>query len=210
MESISERKIIPAPFEIYEDELQKVLGYFVFMRKVTTRGEKVPPRVMKKFLDSFKFAGNYEPQLIRIKANDLTDSLFPFFEKSNYNFSVKVKKLPRAWVGKTPPRKIVEYNLKGLLIVVSNQVFDKKNNAILKDRDKCLQFVYSAIKKYVDDDLEGRIKLSEYRKTVIAARFASKLNFGLTSKKNPSNHDLFQVAHHVINKLKKEQLSIST
>jgi len=193
-----ERKIIPVPFEIYEDQLKSCLGYIAFITKHTEANRRIPVSVMKKFLSHFKLAGGKETQLTRIKAGELSNSTYAFFKDSTYDFSIRVRKLPRAWVGKRPKRENVNYSLEGLLNTVATNLYEQKSNRLFKTRDECFRFLYSTIHAYLKNDLEDKIKFTEYKIIVLAAHMVEKLNMPFTGKKNPTNHDLFQSARHKI------------
>jgi hypothetical protein len=201
------RKAIPVPFEIYEDEFESFCAYFTFIYDLTNRGSKVPVRVLKKFFKFLKLVGTYQEDMTKARIENLTNKVFNHFEKnSHYNFSNKKRVLPSAWFGRTKPKgKLVEYNLKGLLMIVFQEVLEKKEIKLLKEKDECIRFVYNSISKFREQNLTGKTKgnLTHYKMSVITAHVVISLDVKITENKYPSNEDLFQSVKHALTKQEK-------
>jgi len=171
--------------EFYESDIDKVIGYYCFFEKQLELGNKIPARVIKKFLTFIKSDSIKEIER-KSFVNSLSEKVYSRFNTKEYSF-LKDKKA-----------------LLGSVEMLFEEIIKRQTSRELVTKDECVQFAYDYLIRIRDFSIRKRINtITNYKITVISAYVAIIAGYKL-AEKSSTNYELFHSARHAVSKIAKK------
>lgn len=198
-------------------------SYEKFLKKNIAAGNKIPARVLKKFLAIIRVKKDREQEQVNIVVdNARTPVISRFSRDPDYQFTCKGNPefdWPFDFNDNTgsprkPKSKKVQYTFEGLMQRVfsglRSRLLSFKNAENASEKEALIEYVYGEIVHYCS--LPDRDPYTHYMKGVLTSYIVLQFNFYLSDKlrvahakgEEPTNHELFAAVKYYIKKIQKK------
>ena len=192
---------------LFEDTVCDAWAYQRFIEKHIRQGNKIPARVLKKFLTYIDFG---EQGLLQREwsISQIAKNVGERFTNTDYEFDgTHIAFSVQDDLGNIEQEITMPYSLKIMIENICKEIFelfDERNNHLTKD--ECLATIHEKIESYKDGYLsdEHKQKFTSYKMYVLASYITIQFSFKLTEKKDPTNEELYHCARNAITKQKRK------
>ncbi|TND09827.1 MAG: hypothetical protein FD123_951 [Bacteroidetes bacterium] len=192
--------------EIDARDLCNVLAYEYFLKKHIAAGDKIPARVLKKFISFFRITEDERRKGIEKQINILKNRIIERFgADAEYTFErPKAKKRKGNDIVFEIPASSFKDVVNSAVSSLVSTLMENHNKYRNTDERK---FLFESIFNSINSVMKGapkpaQKKISRYKKIVLASFMTSEIGYRFTTKKNPTNQDYFQGAKYIANKMK--------
>lgn len=221
---MDEQKTVEIVIEYDAKHSSAYFRYEQFIRKNIEAGNKIPARVLKKFLSLIRVKRDREQSEINVLVERAKQPVIHRFSNDpDYKFSCKGKpEYNWNWLddleGDSPTKKKrakkVEYTFDSLMTRVFSGLRTRlasiKSSDAGSDKEALIEYVYGEISHYCS--LPDINPYTAYKQAVLTSYIvfqfeyylSDKLKVAFTQKREPANHDLYEAVKYYINKIKRK------